>query len=503
MVALAVEISASRLIGNVYGSSNLVWASVIGLILVYLTLGYWLGGKAADKHPNYHYFYTILLWGSLAVGLIPLVSRPILRLSSNLFDQLRIGLLAGSFITIIILFILPVTLIGMASPFALKLALKDTSTAGKISGKISAISTLGSFIGTFLPVLVLIPLIGTYRTFLFFSSLLMLVSIIGFVKFVGFKHWLRFSWMPLVLLMLWIFGVKGADKATQNLIYETESSYNYIQVIAYDEFRFLRLNEGQGVHSIYHPTQLNYFGPWSQVLVAPYFNQVPHRIETVEKMALVGLAAGTTARQANAVYDLERIDGFEIDQKIVNVGRDYFDMNQSNLEVYIQDGRWGLTHSDEHYDIISIDAYRPPYIPWHLTTLEFFKIVNNQLTDEGVMVINIGRSPFNRTLVNDLGTTISEVFPTIFVMDVPDSFNTILFATKQPGSWDNFINNFVYLSENGAPQFLLEIMTLTIDNRQLQPVATRVYTDDLTPIEWVTNNIVLGYLFSGSLGDLE
>jgi spermidine synthase len=503
MSALAVEMSASRLIGNVYGSSNLVWASVIGLILIYLSLGYWLGGKLADKYPNMRTFYTILMWSSLFVALVPMMSRPVLRFTANAFDALQVGILAGSFIAILLLFIIPVTLLGMITPFALKLSLANTESAGRTAGFLSAISTMGSFIGTFLPVLILIPLIGTYRTFLFFSSLLMLISTLGLLIFVDVKSWIRLSWMPVFLILLWIFGVRGADKATDNLIFETESSYNYIQVVENDDYRYLRLNEGQGVHSVYHPTELYYYGPWSQVLAAPFFNPAPHKMESVEKIAIIGMAAGTTARQASAVYDDIQIKGFEIDPKIVDVGQLYFEMNQPNLKIAVEDGRWGLSHTDESFDIISIDAYRPPYIPWHMTTLEFFEIVNHKLTDDGVMVINIGRSPLDRTLVNDLATTIRQVFPTIFVMDIPDSFNSILFATKKPGSWDNFLQNYIYLSEDDAPFLLLQTMSTTITHRQETPEMTRVYTDDRTPIEWVTNKIVIDFLLADGKSDIQ
>jgi predicted membrane-bound spermidine synthase len=503
MTALSVELSASRLLGNVYGSSNLVWASIIGLILIYLTAGYWLGGKLADKYPKIELFYKIIMWGSLTVGLVPMVSRPILRVTANAFDQLQLPILVGAFVTVLILFIVPVTLIGMVSPFALKLSLDDAKDVGKTAGRLSAISTLGAFIGTFLPVLILVPLIGTYRTFLFFSSLLMIIATIGIFLYLDVKSWLRYSWMPVVLIFLWIFGARGVDKATENLIYEDESSYNYIQVIEHNEYRYLRLNEGQGHHSVYHPSHLNYQGPWSQVLVAPFFNSPPHLIDSVERIALVGLAAGTSARQANAVYGEISIDGFEIDPKIVEVGKKYFDMNQPNLEVFVQDGRWGLTHTDSFYDIISVDAYRAPYIPWHMTTLEFFQIVNDRLTDDGVLVINIGRSPLDRTLVNDLGTTVGRVFPTVFIMDIPYSFNSILFATKLPGSWENFQKNFQQLAEINVDPLLLEAMTVTISNRRDAPDSTQVYTDDRAPIEWLTNMIVVDYLLSGGVSDLQ
>jgi spermidine synthase len=503
MTALAVELSASRLLGNVYGSSNLVWACIIGLILIYLTLGYWLGGKLADKYPDYRIFYRILMWGSFTVGLVPIVSRPVLRVSANAFDHLQIPTMVGAFVTVLVLFVVPVTLIGMTSPFALKLALKDAKSAGKTSGRISAISTLGSFVGTFLPVLVLIPLIGTYRTFLFFSSLLMLIASLGYVIYVNFKSWLRFSWMPVILILLWVFGTRGADKLTEGMVYETESAYNYIQVIEEDSYRYLLLNEGQGVHSVYHPTVLNYHGPWSQVLVAPFFNASPHSFDSVENIAIIGLAAGTTARQATAVFGDVQIDGFEIDPKIVEVGLEYFDMTQTNLNVVVQDGRWGLSHSDATYDIISIDAYRPPYIPWHMTTLEFFQMVNDHLTPDGVMVINIGRSPLDRTLVNDLGTTINQVFPTIFVTDLPGSFNSILFATKKPGSWENVAMNYHRLLDEEVHPLLLEAMAVAYNHQQPAPEMTQVYTDDRAPIEWLTNKIVVDYLLSEGLGDMQ
>jgi spermidine synthase len=300
-----------------------------------------------------------------------------------------------------------------------------------------------------------------------------------------------------------LFGAQGADKLTEGMVYETESAYNYIQVIEEDSYRYLRLNEGQGVHSVYHPTQLNYSGPWSQVIVAPFFNSSPHPLNSVENIAIVGLAAGTTARQATVVYGDVNIDGFEIDPKIVEVGRDFFDMTQTNLNVVVQDGRWGLAHSDETYDIISVDAYRPPYIPWHMTTFEFFQIVYERLSDDGVMVINIGRSPLDRTLVNDLSTTIRQVFPTIFVTDLPGSFNSILFATKKPGSWENVTQNYHQLLNEDVHPLLLEAMAVAYNHQQPTPDMTQVYTDDRAPIEWLTNKIVVDYLLSDGLGDMQ
>ena len=170
LVTLAVEMTAERLLGNVFGTSNLVWSSIIGLILIYLTAGYFVGGRLADKHPNYKTFFLIMLLGAFAAGVVPLASKPVLRFAASAFDSLELGVLFGSFATVMILFIIPITLLGTMSPFAIRLAITDADQAGKTSGRIYATSTLGSFIGTFLPVLVFIPLVGTTYTFMIMSG---------------------------------------------------------------------------------------------------------------------------------------------------------------------------------------------------------------------------------------------------------------------------------------------------------------------------------------------
>ena len=504
LAGLAVEMAASRLLGSYFGSSNLVWAAIIGLILLYLTLGYFIGGKWADRSPHEHTFYNILAWAGLTIGLVPLISRPVLRMSATAFDELQMGILFGSFIAVVVLFIIPVTLLGMASPFAIRLAIQDPAKAGSVSGRIYAISTLGSFIGTFLPVLVLIPVIGTYRTFLVISGLLLLVAFIGLYRSAGWRAVIKQVWMPLVLVLAAIFALRGTDRSTTGMIYETESAYNYIQVLEKDGYTTLRLNEGQGIHSKYHPTVLNYYGPWEQVLVAPYFNTPPFTSQQVKRIAILGLAAGTTARDASLVYGGVPIDGYEIDPKIVEVARTYFDMNESNLHVYIQDARVGLAASQERYDIISVDAYRPPYIPWHLTTQEFFTSVYEHLTPQGVLVINVGRAPGDRRVVNALATTIRSVFPSIHTVDIPDSFNTMLFATRQATKDEDFLVNYEQLMTlNTVHPLLLESMQLTVANLQPEPETTLVFTDDRSQIEWLTNGLVLNFLFSGGMEDIQ
>ena len=500
LTSLAIEMAASRLLGNVFGTSNLVWASIIGLILIYLAAGYFVGGSWADRSHSERTFYQIMIWAAISTAVIPVISQPVLSIAADAFDQLQLGILFGSFASVLILLCVPMILMGTISPFAIRLAVQDTRGIGKISGKIYGISTLGSFLGTFLPDLILIPTIGTYNTFLVLSAILMIAGIIGLWKSSGWRAAFPYTLVLLLLPVLAFWGYSRGYKNSPGQIYETESGYNYIQVLEIDQYRYLRLNEGQGVHSTYHPIQLNYYGPWEQVLVAPFFNPAPYSPKNVTNIGIIGLAAGTTARQAALVYPNAVIDGFEIDPKIVEVGQKYFDMNQANLNVFVQDGRWGLAHSTQKYQIISVDAYRPPYIPWHLTTQEFFTIVNDHLTDDGVMVINVGRGPQDRRLIDALGTTIGTVFPSIHVVDVPNSFNSILFATKQPTELKNLVENYQTLSTKDAVHpLLLETIQVSVSNLANPPEESLVFTDDHAPVEWITNNMIVDFLMFGDM----
>jgi spermidine synthase len=503
MTSLAAEFGASRLLGNVFGTSNLVWAAIIGLILIYLTAGYFLGGRWADRSPHPKTMYQILAWGAFTLGIVPYIAQPVLRAAATAFEGLQVGILLGSFVAVLILFSIPVTLLGMISPFAIRLSLEDAQHAGNVSGNVYAISTLGSFVGTYLPVLVLIPTIGTTKTFLVFSVFLLCVALTGLGLSGGRKAVLAYLLMVVLLAGVAFLGGRGGIKKTSGQIFETESAYNYIQVLEVDGYRYLRLNEGQGIHSVYNPDTLNYGGPWQQFLVGPFFYP-DHAPADVRRIAILGLAAGTTARQAAAVFPNVVIDGFEIDPKIVKVGREYFEMDLPNLNIIVQDGRWGLANSHKQYDLIGVDAYRPPYIPWHMTTQEFFQIAADHLTDQGVLVINVGRVPGDRRLIDGLATTIATIFPSVYVMDIPGTFNSMLYATLQPTDAADLDRNLLALSMRAdAPPLLLESISLAWANLQPAPQHTTVFTDDLAPIEWITNNMILNFVFYGEIDALQ
>ncbi len=504
MTTLAAELTAGRLIGNVFGTSNLVWASIIGLILIYLTIGYFLGGKWADANPTPLAMYRILAWAAFTVGLVPYIAVPVLSAAASAFESLSVGIMAGSFIVVLILFIIPITLLGAISPFAIRLSIDSTDKSGQISGQIYAISTLGSFIGTFIPTLITIPTIGTRLTFVLFSLILLTVALIGLWKFANQKESLKLIWMPILLIIIAILFSNAALKNNSGQVYEAESAYNYIQVQQQNGFTLLRLNDGQGVHSIYHPDTMYFNGPWEQFSVGPYFyaNRSP---DDIKSMAIIGLAAGTAARQATAIYgDDIQIDGYEIDEKIVDVGKKYFDLNLSNLNIIIGDGRLGLDRSNKKYDIIAIDAYRPPYIPPHMTTYEFFDIVASHLTDNGVLTLNVGSVPGDRRLVDGLATTMSQFFPSIYIMNIPNSLNSMIFATKQVTAPENFSANLVRLAgDANINPLLITTMSSTFVNLQDGYTTTTVFTDDLAPIEWIVNNMVVSFVLDGGLEFLQ
>jgi spermidine synthase len=362
---------------------------------------------------------------------------------------------------------------------------------------------LGSFIGTFLPTLVTIPAIGTTRTFLLFSLVLLFVALAGLGQFASRREMFKLFWMPVVIAMIAILASGQALKQNSGQVYETESAYNYIQVAQQDGYTILRLNEGQGVHSIYHPTILQYDGPWDQFLSSPYFyaNRKP---ADIQRVAIIGLAAGTTARQMTAVYGDIPIDGFELDPKIVEVGQKYFGMTMSNLNVYVGDGRLNLERSPYKYDIIAVDAYRPPYIPPHMTTQEFFEIVDSHLTDDGVLTINSASVPGDRRLIDGLATTMGTIFPSIYTMDIPGTLNTMIFATKQPTTPENFAINLVTLSQDPSVNpLLIATMQTTFANLKTGHEVTTVFTDDHAPIEWIVNDMVVRFILGGGTQYLQ
>src|SRR6266516_697084 len=179
--SLAVELSASRLLAPYFGTSLFVWANLIGLILLYLTIGYYVGGRLADRFPRPGVLYLLTTVAAFLVGVIPFISRPILGWALTSFATYSISVFYGSLVAVILLFAIPMILLGCVSPFAIRLRIEQVGRSGHTAWQLYAIYTAGSILGTFLPVLWLIPTIGTRYTFFVFAVSLLLVSIVGLI----------------------------------------------------------------------------------------------------------------------------------------------------------------------------------------------------------------------------------------------------------------------------------------------------------------------------------
>lgn len=492
LTSVGTEICASRLVAPYFGDSTFIWANLIGLTLTYLSLGYWLGGKVADRYPRAWLLYVLTAIAAVWSGFVPFMSRPILSTSLRAFEHLSIGAFYGSLVGVLLLFSVPITLLGFVTPYAIRLRIHGVNDAGNVAGNTYALSTVGSIAGSFLPVLVLIPWIGTTRTFLVLALLLLVPSLLGLLRLharlpatgVAIATALTLVTLPLSGQHL----IRPAEAG--QLVYETESSDNYIQVTrTSDGATNLILNDGHAVHSIYNPNQVLTGGPWDYFMVGSCFN-AGFQPDQVKRALIIGLAGGTAARQMTAAYGPIPIDGVEIDPKIVEVGRKYFDMNEPNLNVIVNDGRYVLRTTDQTYDVIGVDAYRQPYIPFQLTTREFFQEVRDHLSPRGVAVMNVGRTTTDYRLVEAMASTMKAVFPHVYLIDVTGYDNTMVIGTNAPTQLDTFATSVAGLPKDSLIRQVGEIGLATGKVREWTSRAT-VFTDDHAPVEWVTNLIIL------------
>src|SRR5207249_5934340 len=203
--SLATEITASRLVGPFFGTSVLIWSVLIGMTLIYLTIGYAIGGRIADRSPHAATLYQIVAWAGFFIGVVQFVARPVLLLSLQGFATYDAGILAGSLIAVNLLFAAPTILLGTVSPFAIRLAVTNVKDAGHIAGSLYALSTLGSIVGTFAPVLLLVPHIGTSKTFLVFAFALLLVSLLGLWRTAPRRVPLYAALAAIIVLLIVIF----------------------------------------------------------------------------------------------------------------------------------------------------------------------------------------------------------------------------------------------------------------------------------------------------------
>jgi spermidine synthase len=481
--ALATEITASRLLAPYFGSSTIVWANLIGIVLAALAVGYWLGGRLADRRPEARLLGCIVLGAAVFVAVIPFAAKPFLDLTVEGLDTASAGAVIGSFLAVLLLCAPPVVLLGMVSPFAIRLAVSSIATAGAVAGRLYALSTSGSLLGTFLPALVLIPAIGTQRTFLVIAVLLAASAC--------FLLGTRYLLAPAVLAAL-LLVPPGVIKGETGLIHEETSYYQYIGVVERpDGRRLLHLNEGVAVHSVWRPDSVLTGGVWDTFLALP-----PLLGRPLERVAILGNAGGTTARALGVYYPDADVDGVELDPAVSRVGRRYFGMGENpRLTVHDADARPFLRSTDEPYDLIVVDAYRQPYVPFYLATREFFRLVRDHLRPGGVVALNVAAVPDDKRLVDAVGGTLAADFPQ--VLEWPAlRFNTIVLGLTEPLAAHELRRRLA-----SGPTDLASLRRLLAHEARPMKAASRPWTDDRAPVEWLTDRMIVAYAAEG--GRLE
>ena len=475
---LGAEIAAARLLAPFFGASTIVWANTIGVVLVALSVGYWWGGRLGDRYPELRQLCLVVLGAAGLVVLIPFVAQPFFDFSVDALDEIEAGAFVGSLFAVLFLIAIPVAVLGTVSPWAIRLSVPDVEHSGRVAGRLYAISTVGSLLGTMLAALVLIPFVGTQRTFVLFAVMLALVAAAG----LGWRY-MAAPIAAAAVLAIPVGTVKSSDEGV--VLFETDSEHQYIRVIEQpDGDRALELNEGQATHSLMRAGSYLTGDVWDGYLVLPLagLGRAPERI------AILGNAAGTTARAYGHYYPDTLVDGVEIDPELEEVGDRFFDMGSNeNLAVHNEDARPWLRRSEGGYDAIFVDAYRQPYIPFYLATEEFFELVRDRLAPGGVVVVNAGHPEGNDDLEKVLGRTMAEAFPTV-LRDPIEPTNTLLVGSEAPLSAERLIS--------GARGLAPELRNLAaVEAARLEPRLDggAVFTDDRAPVEWLIDRSILGY----------
>ena len=476
---LGAEISAARLLAPYFGASTVIWANTIATVLVALSAGYAIGGRLADRRADLSGLCAIVLFAAVLLALVPFVADPFLRLSVKALGALSLGGFLGSLAAVLVLVAVPVMLLGTVAPYANRLAVGRVAETGTVTGRLYAISTLGSLVGTFGSALLLIPLIGTHRTFLVFALALAAVA-------APWAKSKRFLLVPVVIggLLAVQPAAVGADVPGARVILSAETQYQYARVLQFPSGeRWLQLNEGVAVHSVYRPWSYLTGGYWDDFLVLPLAGElgVPRRI------AILGDAAGTVARAYGHYFPATRLDAVELDGELTAIGRRYFDLHGRGLHTFTADARPWLAASSARYDAIFLDAYRQPYIPFYLLTREFFSLIRAHLRVGGVLIVNVGHVPGSDPLEKVVSATLRAAFPNVIRDRVSDTNSLVLASARD-------LSGARILAADPTLPAGLRDLAATVDGR-LGSALRRgaVYTDDRAPVEWLTDLSILRY----------
>ena len=503
LATMCLEFSISRLLVPIFGDSIYTWGILIGVVLVGLSVGYQLGGQIADKLPTFEKFGSILFSAGLYILFIPFISPLIVDFSTEItgiylenINQNYANNL-NSLLSTFSLIIFPTLLLGMISPYAIKLAAKSMDNLGNISGNLYSVATIGSIVGTFLTVFVLIPFIEI-NDILYGLGALLLLSSLFYLRKIAKVLILILTVIVLVSVLFDNFPLFSLDFRSLHfhlgtLVYQTETLYSHLDVI--DNYnspnnRALFLNGFP--HSIMDKSDPN-------SLVSDYTRFFPIGLllnDNATNILFIGGGGFSGPKYFLDKYPNLSVDVVEIDPKVVDVAREYFFLNDSNpkLNIYTQDARDYLEHYHGKYDVIILDAFSKTYVPFHLMTLEFYDLLYTKLSDDGLVVANHIGSPDEDKPESDLYRanlkTFLEVFPKVFVFMTDysqDIQNLILTSVKTLpiSSTNKTDDNTLSELQKSKPYILQEVnysdYLLKTDNLRLSDVP--ILTDQYAPVE--------------------
>lgn len=421
---------ASRVVAPYFGNSIYVWGSLIGVFLAALALGYFLGGLAADRWPSPVVFSGIVFAAGALVVPIPV-------LGPRLLDAIELtgwGPRAGPLAATLALFSLPGVLMGMVSPFAVRLRARTVATIGNVAGILYALSTTGSIAGTLLAAFILIAVMSVPAIIFLLGGTMILLAIAG---------WLRVRRIAPAIAAAVLFVLlaaalpMAAPPPEAELRFEQDTVYHRIAVTDEGRVRFLKLDN-------YWQSGLDLDDPRRTVFAYADYLHLPVVFRPEARWVLfVGLGGGTAPTRYHQDYAAMTIEVVELDPAVVRVARRYFNLpDDGRLRVSAQDGRLFVARAPRQYDIIVLDAYLIDTIPFHLATREFLETARSRLMPGGVLASNVigavggPHSGFFRAVYK----TYRAVFPTVYVFPIewgqygsPETLrNILIIGTDRP-----------------------------------------------------------------------
>lgn len=489
MAVMAVELGASRLLAPYFSSSQIVWTIIIGTIMIAMALGNIWGGRTADRDPNPDRLYRRILIAAVWIALIPVLGKYVILGVAGLlvFTVSNNFLIIAAFTACMIVFVFPLFLLGTVTPSLAKYTVDSLDDNGKTVGTLGAFNTIGSIIGTFLPTFVTIPAVGTAITFLIFSGVLLLLALIYFFSG-GIKRGACICAAAVFAASAVLGNSSNFAFWEKELLYEGESIYNYLQVKETDRNVILSTNVLFGVQSVM-PKEPGLTGMYyDTAMAAPLMADMAGREQM--DVLILGMGSGTYARQCGYYFDGFSIEGVEIDEKITDLSRTYFDL-PGDVKVTTYDGRAYLQAVEKKYDVIMVDAYQDITIPFQMSSREFFGMVQEHLKEDGVMVVNMNMQAEGEGNINDyLTDTIASVFSQVYTADVSGTTNRELFASDNPKMTEVFAENTALL-EDEALKSLMEQVGETLVKRE---PGRYILTDDKAPVELLGIQVIDGLI---------